>query len=479
MQLVAQTVYTWISGYKKGLFDPVTSYVKPGAWFAASYKRGHWDGKVRFVKYHRQTGLWYFPTGLLERVTTFCADKGIKYYLDDQRIVEQATPDYSLHSSNGDIRLDSGPYSFQSEALDAALTFGRGIIKAPCGAGKTQIGAGIIKSISKPTIWFTHRLNLLYQTQKRFEEIFKQKIGIIGDSEVDYQDITIAMVQSCSNNKHLDFLLTRQVVVCDEVHILQNSELWFSQVTSCPAAWRFGLSATPCDYGIGLALLAATGRIVYEILPEELIQRGVIVRPRIWIASITQPDICKLKSWRDVYGSGIVENEKRNQEIVNIAKVFSLEGKSCLVLISRIKHGETLIDLLNKQNISCAFIRGSVDETERQQILDDLKNGVISTVVATAPTLGEGTDLPWLRALINGTGSKCGGDSTKEYETGRMTIQILGRGLRACPGKEVVDYVDFADCTHKFLKKASRDRLATLEDEGYGGQVNFWQAYNS
>ena len=94
---------------------------------------------------------------------------------------------------------------------------------------------------------------------------------------------------------------------------------------------------------------------------------------------------------------------------------------------------------------------------------------------ATVSIEGEGSDFPQLECLINATGGKGGGDASDSGETGRVTIQILGRGMRKHPKKKTFDYVDFLDNSHRFLKNASRDRISTLRSEGYTEFIDFWE----
>jgi superfamily II DNA or RNA helicase len=303
-------------------------------------------------------------------------------------------------------------------------------------------------------------------------------VGMIGDSIDEPSEVTVAMVQTCRNKRFKDFLKSRQVVIADEVHHLESDE-WYGVMSQCTAPWRFGFSATPNLAGPGLRLLAMTGDIIFQRSTRDMIDRGVLAEPRLWFVPIDAPQLSSQTPFATVYKEAVVDNFSRNREVGEIAKRFRDEKKSCLILVNRIRHGQLLCDLLDRAGLKTAFVCGKVAQENREQIFHNLFSGKLDNVVAITAVVGEGTDLPELRALINATGGRGGGDASKEDVSGRTTIQILGRGLRRYPGKTVFDYVDFADQTHKFLRKASRDRLRTLRAEGYDEFIKFWDDYRS
>jgi superfamily II DNA or RNA helicase len=426
---------------------------------------------------------------LLDRVVKHLESREWRYTLTDNRTFEPVDSNYELFAGDGSghkISLNQGKYSFQGAALDALLMNGRGILKAGTGGGKTTIAAGVINSIQRRTVWLTHRKNLMYQTQRRLENHFGEKIGLLGDGECDIANITVAMMQTVSNvlakpslEEHklpFWFLLNCQVVIGDEGHRLQGKQFYeaFKQI---PARWRYLLTATPPKPdGEGLYLIAQTGDVVYTITPAELITAGVLVPPRIWIVKYNSPVFPKATKWASAYSNGIVHNSVRNAAIVDVAKQFKSESKSAMTLVMRINHGEELVTRMGAAHVRAEFIHGKVKEKTREQIFADLFGGALDHVVAQATTVGEGTDLPALRALINATGMTGGGNKA-EGDTGKDTLQFLGRGLRTFPGKTYFDYVDFFDVCHKSMKQATLDRVSTLESEGYAAYIKYYTDY--
>ncbi len=488
MQLRVETSWTYIeSHYPRNFLDPVTSFKKKGFWFNPAWKKGFSDGSTRLVEYDASLQQHKFPTGLLKSVLEFLDSRNWHYTVTDNREFEAAEGlVLSLKDRQvGEIRIDEGKYSYQSEALQAAIAAGRGVIRIGTGGGKTEVAAALLASLGCQSVFLVHRENLLYQARERIEHRLGQRIGILGDGEQDLQKITVAMVQTVNNilkapEKRAEawhWLMHCKGLLGDEIHHVDGgSQTWYHSLLSIPASWRFGLSATPKFTGEGLYLLAVTGPVLYSMPSEELLKRGVLVPPRIWFAKCDEPKLPKKTPWSTVYSKAVVSNYARNTKIADITKILSKDGRPPLILVKRLNHGENILDCLRFQHLEAGWIHGKIERSDRDKILEKLWSGKLDAVVAQVETLGEGTDLPPLKAVINATASRGGGDATDDG-SGRATIQILGRGLRTFPGKTHCEYVDFFDNSHKSLIESSKDRVNTLEAEGYGPYIRFWQDY--
>jgi superfamily II DNA or RNA helicase len=278
------------------------------------------------------------------------------------------------------------------------------------------------------------------------------------------------------HRKRVEKLLKEtEVLIADEVHHLTSAS-WVSIFERSKAAYRLGLTATPCFDGPGIALEAWTGPIVAEINAGELIERGVLVRPDIWFVRPGCERVEKHLSYPAVYSQGIVHNKRRNELIVHVARIFQAERKPAITLVRRINHGKLLTTQMEARGMRVAFLEGAVPHEKRVRLLEGLWDGSMDHIVAQSTLLGEGVDMPHLRAIINACGTKAGGspDSDNPGEVGRGTIQFLGRGLRRAPGKTSFEFVDLADNHHKFLKGAAQERVKALESEGYAPFIRYW-----
>jgi superfamily II DNA or RNA helicase len=303
-----------------------------------------------------------------------------------------------------------------------------------------------------------------------------------GDGVLDIQPTTVAMVQTaslCDNpgyEKLRECLQNAKWVIGDEIHHLESDQ-WYSTLARMQAPWRIGLTATPHLVGPGLALIGMMGEIIAQIDILDLIERKVLVIPKIWFLDIRKPRLPKKMPWQEAYSKGIINNAERNTKLCEVAGIFKAEGKPAITLVRRINHGNMLTDLYNHKGIRSDFIYGEVTQKQREDILNRLKEGSLDHIVANVDAgMGEGVDIPWLRAVINATGMSGGGNKA-EGDSGRQTIQLLGRTIRAYPGKKYADYVDVCDLTQRSLTKATLDRVKTLESEGYTPFIQYWRDY--
>lgn len=369
--------------------------------------------------------------------------------------------------------LGRGPYAGFTLSGDGRFVLGNFQV-----THNTEIAAALLASYNLPAVFLTHRKTLLHQTRDRLALRLKKEIGIIGDGMVEPKQITVAMVQTCAQRKSkvIDRTLKQaRVLIGDEVHHLE-SKSWVSVFKKVGAPHRFGLTATPCFDGAGMNLIAWTGGVIAEAKAGDLIERGVLVRPNIWFVRVDDDQLPQGTPYATAYARRVVRSERRNARLVHVASVLKAEGKNCITLVRHLNHGDLVADLLCQRGIHTAFIHGKHSKSERETILHRLWTGDLDHVVAQAEILGEGVDLPMLQCVINATGTRGGGSKASgvEHEVGRGTIQFLGRLLRSAPGKTSADYVDFVDTGHKSLTEASRERVRTLEEEGYGPWIKYW-----
>jgi superfamily II DNA or RNA helicase len=391
------------------------------------------------------------------------------YSVEDKR--EFPATDAEITTKLGDYELRD----YQTAALEEMLVHGRGVVSIATGGGKSLLGAAFIKSVNLPTVWVTHRKNLLYQTQERLQEYLGEEVGVVGDGKRDIRPVTVCMVQTLDMDKNkffAPFLKNVKVMICDEVHHLASlSDQWYRNVTKIHAPYRFGLTATPNFEGHGIKLVAQTGGCLYKISTQELLDKGVLVPPYVWIIEVSKKhcDFPKKTDSKEAYKRGVVLNSFRTAQTSLAVQELP---KPCIVLVRYIEHGEMVLNQLQLDKVQADFLHGKVGQTQRNLMLSALENGLLDCLVAQVEILGEGTDLPWLRSLVNATGNSGGGDG--KDQVGRQTIQILGRILRRYPGKTRCDIVDFADATHPSLAKASDARIATYIAEGHGERIDLW-----
>ena len=438
------------AGAPNEAIDEATSFFLPGHSFSPKFKAKRWDGKRHL--YNKRS--MKFPAGLWPRVKEVLVRNGKRY------VVEEAVAEESDAIECGEERKPLRPY--QAKALESAVRHRRGIIQLATGGGKTLLAAHLIRRLGRRTFFFVHTRELLYQAARVFEEELGVEIGLLGDGHAELADVTVATLQTTARclgeayprrgkdeeeepggreartsvaevrEEMAEAIQRAGLVIFDECHHVPAETAYKIAFKTPRAAYRFGLSATPWrDDNHDLLLEAALGPKVAVVNCSELIEQGYLVKPRITmeLAPAVRMQGRRLP-YSEVYRLGIVENQSRNRVIATRARQWADEGRSLLILVARIDHGERLLELMPEAR----FVHGSLDMEVRRLYLEELEQKLRPILIATS-LADEGLDVPSLGGMILAGGGK---SATKAY-------QRIGRTLRPAPGKKEALVMDFMD----------------------------------
>lgn len=460
--------------------DKETSFFVPGYQFSEKFQSGQWDGKRHLFSSRTQK----FPAGLWPRVCRVLAEHEVEYEL-----LEAAGTVVRGENGLGAQAVCKPLRDYQQRALEAALRERRGIVQMATGGGKTLLAAHLIRQIGRPTFFFVHTLDLLYQSAEVFREELGLDVGLLGDGQACLRSVTVATIQTVmrafgaappvkrkskkSAEEDGDDDLAREerltnldeatchqvreaieaagVVIFDECHHVPADSFYKIAMHTHEAGWRFGLSATPWrDDCHDLLLEAALGEKISITNLSDLIERQFLVPPRIRMARAPRLRLNpRGLRYPDCYQQAIVENQERNRVIAAQARDWAAEGRSVLILVAQVTHGRALLELLPEAN----FVHGSLDSASRQQALRELEQKLRPLMIATT-LADEGLDIPSLDAVILGGGGK---SQTRAY-------QRIGRALRPGPGKTEALVLDFLDDA-PYLREHSEARLTLYRQE--------------
>lgn len=335
-------------------------------------------------------------------------------------------------------------YDYQKEAVVHMKWECGGILQAPAGSGKTQMGIALVLEHKAKALWLTHTKDLLQQSYDRAAQyIDESMLGTITGGKVNIgSGITFATVQTMANLDLSQYKYEWDVIIVDECHRVAGSPTkytQFSKVLSSLAAWsKYGLSATVhrAD-GLIKATFALLGKVAYEV-PEEA-TKGKIEQVRIVKCNTGIPihSSCLDTDGTLLYGKLIdylCHNRYRNAQIAS--ELIENDAHYNLVLSDRIEHLSELYELLpdNLQEVA-RVITGKTKAEERKQVMQDMRDGKIHYLFATYRLAKEGLDIPRLDRLYLAT-------PQKDYA---IIVQSIGRIARHFDGKgEPVcyDYVD-------------------------------------
>lgn len=356
---------------------------------------------------------------------------------DVWKIRGDSSYELKFHSFNGSFMEGHiNLYSYQEKALNSLISGKNGVLQAPCGSGKTQIGLQLIKSIGGRALWLTHTKKLLDQSKARCELYFKGDFGTITQGQINLgKDITFATVQTMSKIDPSIYKDEFDIVIVDECHHCVGSPTkvmqFYKILTNCNARYKYGLSATlnRADNMI-CSVFYILGEVLYTIPKSD-------VGDKIIKAEHCKIDISikyNMKDYLDTDGtidtnkliallSG--DYERNNIIISNVLKMATSEHKQ-LILCHRVKQAEYLYEELSK-NVSCNLVIGKISDKKR--CFD------AQVIIATYSLAKEGLDIPELDVLHLATPQK--NESTTLQSVGRIERNIEGKGTPVC-----FDYVD-------------------------------------
>jgi len=159
------------------------------------------------------------------------------------------------------------------------------------------------------------------------------------------------------------------------------------------------------------------------------------------------------KNYAAVYSEYIVENKLRNKTVADYAKSFYDKNRKTLILVTQVKHGKILRDLIREHDDKVELLTGEVDFEIRTALIEKMKKGKLHTIIGTS-LADEGLDIPIIDTLILAGGGK----------SSVRALQRIGRVLRIHPEKQQPIVIDFYDYV-RFLLGHSKKRLAIYKTE--------------
>jgi superfamily II DNA or RNA helicase len=384
-------------------------------------------------------GVFQFRTGLLPRLRETAPLCGLRIE------AEEDTRQFPAPSLS--IKPVLGVRPYQEDLVTKVLAHPMGILCAATGAGKTFMAAAMIARRQVPTLYLVHTLDLLEQTKVALEGLLKCKVGTIAGGKVNFQPVTVGMVQSLANIDGMD-PKTFGMIIVDETHHLP-ADTFYAVTEKFTAPYVHGLSATPYRQDkADMMIEAGAGPITARISVSWLIDNGFLAKPMIFFHATHEPtSYDKLPTFL-VYRRYMVENQQRNAMIAGLAMNAVAEGKTTLIYVRQTGHADQITKHLS--GTSHVLLDGKDSAERRRDVFGKLKSGAIKLVCSTL--VREGVDIPKLDVMINAAG-------------GADTMQIVGRALRKADGKTHAVYHDFVDNGHVSLQRTSHARIERLRQE--------------
>lgn len=403
-------------------------------------EKGKWMGNTQreIVLYERAGNRLYIPFGECKAIYR-------RFKNDITRVDVRICP---LRARKYDSCINL--YGYQENAVEAVLRAKNGILVAPCGSGKTQMGLEAVARIGGKTLWLTHTTDLLTQSMNRAKQCFglpASEYGTITAGKVNVGNtLTFATVQTASNIDLSQYRDEWDCIVVDECHKAVGSPtrimMFYKVLSALSARYKIGLTATPYRAdGLERCMFALIGGIVHEVPQSAVAGNTVPVRVK-FVDTGYKPDVDNITDGDGTLNyakliSDITENKDRNAVIVVEIQRAAQNG-AVLVLSDRLQHLDALERVVRNSGQLTARLgiaSTKAEKERRARILTDLNNGRLNVVFATYKLAKEGLDVPNLRTVVLACPVK---DKT-------TVIQSAGRVARKADGKEYGMVVDFSD----------------------------------
>jgi superfamily II DNA or RNA helicase len=395
------------------------------------------------------------PRGCLEAAQTLLRENNSSLELEDLR-------------NPGDIvevNFSGELTEVQKQAVNAMCTHENGVIVAPPGFGKTVLGTYLISARKCSTLILVHRQLLLDQWRSQlsiFLDRDTKSIGQLGGGKRKLTgQIDVAMIQSLTRKGVVNDVVAKYgQVIIDECHHLPAVS--FERVLSeVKARYIVGLTATPqrrdghhpiIYMQIGPIRFKADTRVQSTQRPFE---HRIFVRETGFELPMQASDI----TIQALY-SLLVNDEERNQQIIDDVLQALEEGRSPILLTERKVHLDYLHQRLKEFVRHIVVLKGGRSLKDQQKVYEELASipkDEERLLLATGRYIGEGFDDARLDTLLLSLPVSWKG----------TLVQYAGRLHRTHPGKHEVRIVDYADSKVPVLARMFERRLRGYRAMGY------------
>ena len=382
-----------------------------------------------------------FPTGLLPKFLSVLNGCEQEYEVDDQR----------RRPATGQIKMvlkESFPplRYYQRTMSRLGIEKGRGIGVAPTGVGKTLTIAKMIWELGVKTLVVTPNKNITTNMVDVLIKHFgKGKVTQLNTKSAKTTEINVCNIQALVKIDPAIFHDVDCVIIDEFHHAAAETYQEVNEKHLRNVYFRIGMTATNFrNDGADLALEAVLSEVLYEYTIKQAVEDGFLVKPEF---QVEETFVEQYSSYQKEYKQGLVENEKRNDLIRQIAEHH--KEHSVIILVQQVEHGE----LLKKLIPHAEFLHGEEKDVIRVNTMEAFRKGKLTCLIGTS-VIGEGVDLPIASILIMAGGGKARS----------QVIQNVGRVLRPYPGKELALVYDFTDTGSSYLEEHSRLRQEIYEE---------------
>lgn len=429
-------------------------------------KMSAWDGKIRLLKYSGGRNKLYI--GLLPYLVKYINQRApdTRIEMNLSKFYKEDMPDEQISNFITGLGLPYQLREYQEQIVREGIKEKRAVFVSATSSGKSICIYSLTKywyenfpKESPRILIIVPSINLVTQLYTQFLE-YSKKNGFpveklvskrFYDSETKEREtsIIISTWQSVYSLPE-SYLSTFDVIIFDEVHIAKAKEISKFLEKTTKALVRYGFTGTLDDEKVHHFIIEGLfGPKIDIINLSSLIESGHATNLNIYALELVHADKSHAKTYYDEI-SFLVNNEKRNDFILNLAK--STAGNT-MILFFHIKHGKYLYEKATKEildkKIYLIYGETEAELREKARILTNNDLEGKSLIIASIQIFSVGVDIPNLKHLIlaHPTKSKI------------RLLQSIGRILRKDKNKNVCIFYDLGD----ILKYSYKQFLVRLK----------------
>jgi superfamily II DNA or RNA helicase len=403
-----------------------------------------------------------FATGLLHIVKDVLGAINQSYLLEDLRKIPERRHEFILCKDFHEPRY------YQSEAHEAAMRDGRGVIESAVGTGKTDMMERIIYNLGVNNLIVVPSKPLMEQLQPILEEHFgrgnvirlsskklsKAKLRKVKKRPIRL--INIGSLAAAQKNGNMSVLVDDvDAVFIDEIHHAGSKSYTNLLKDLEHVYYRFGFTGTFLrNDSKTLNLWGFLSTVLYKYPAHQAIKDGFLTPMKAYVHKIEGDEKRQYQAEYKANYCGKVKVVKGQLKVVKrpvkflkkIQKIFEKyveDGQQVLILVNRKDQaGFVISEFLNEIGIENTYISGDSDKDEIKQALMDFNAKKISVLIGSQ-VIGEGIDIRSADHLIMAQGGK----------SEIAIVQAAGRLVRLFEGKKFGHLHDFRFLNTKYMEK--------------------------
>lgn len=330
---------------------------------------------------------------------------------------------------------------------DYQQIFADGIVKKLTAFPQILACAATGSGKTKTFIYLAKRANdrgltvlILTEATKIYEQITEELIAgninaMVKDGYIMPGKIYIAMAQSLKNRpmmiKQFQDMGNRLLIINDEAHIGTATKLLLTLTQRRP--YLIGFTATP-DFRFAKHLPSLYHAILVGPQPDELVTNGYLCSYRHYARVLANLDELKIKNGEFTEESQqmVFESKKVYEGLFNDLR--TQQFNKAIIFTASIKHCDDVYGMLQSNSLRCIRIHSKQSQQDQVWDMKEFKDPASGlNICVSVGILTKGWDFPAIDLVV----------LNRATTSLPLYLQMIGRGSRTLPGKEVFTVLDY------------------------------------